>query len=267
MTARSSEKVLPPVRANAVVEAQLRKRLDTLLAEMHRSAMYWIKVQYRATPPEMAEDDATPADQLRRAMKELSKRWLSRFDDASVDLAEYFAQATQDRSDARLRSILRKAGIAVRFKPTPAQRDILAATVNEATALIKSIPAKYLADVEGAVMRSVQTGRDLGKLSEELQNNYGVAKRRAATIARDQNNKATAAMNRARQVELGITEAIWVHSAAGKTPRPSHAKAGRDKVRYDVRKGWYDPHVGEHILPGQLVNCRCSSRSVIKGLS
>lgn len=263
---KSKDKVLPPVRANAALGANLRKRLDTLITEMHRSVIYWIAAQYRETPPvTIATDDIPPADRLQRAMQDLSKRWLKKFDTAAEEIAAYFAKAAQDRSDARLRDILRKAGIAVRFKATKAQKDVMAATVHEATALIKSIPQKYLADVEGAVMRSVQTGRDLGKLSDDLQKNYGIAKRRAATIARDQNNKATAAMNRARQLELGITEAVWVHSGAGKTPRQSHLKAGRDKVRYDVRKGWFDPEVGEFILPGQLINCRCTGRSIIKG--
>lgn len=264
--ARPKDKVLPPVRANAAVGARLRKRLEALVAEMHRSVLHEIAAQYRKTPPvTIATDDVNPANALQRAMQKLGERWLKKFDTAAAELAEYFARAAQDRSDARLRDILRKAGIAVRFRATKAQKDVMQATVHEAVSLIKSIPAKYLGDVEGAVMRSVQTGRDLGRLSDELQKTYGVAKRRAATIARDQNNKATAAMNRARQLELGITEAIWVHSAAGKSPRPTHVKAGRDKVRYDVSKGWFDPAVGHHILPGELINCRCSSRSVIKG--
>jgi uncharacterized protein with gpF-like domain len=265
MKAKPDEKLLAPVRANAAVGAKLRKRLEALVDEMNRSVTHWIEAQYRKAPPEIAQDDANPADLMQRTMEKLSKRWLERFDEAAIEMSEYFARGAQHRSDARLRSILRKAGITVRFKPTKAQQDIMAATVNEAVGLIKSIPQKYLTNVQGLVMRSVQTGRDLGKLSEDLQKQYGIAKRRAATIARDQNNKATAAMNRARQVELGITEAVWVHSAAGKHPRPSHVKASREKVRYDVTKGWYDPSVGEFILPGTLPNCRCTSRSVIRG--
>jgi uncharacterized protein with gpF-like domain len=117
------------------------------------------------------------------------------------------------------------------------------------------------------VMRSVQTGRDLGRLAKDLQKQFGVTKRRAALIARDQNNKATASMTRVRQVQLGITEAIWVHSGAGKHPRPTHVKAGRDSVRYDVSKGWFDPDAKQWIWPGILVNCRCVSKPVIKGFS
>jgi hypothetical protein len=76
-------------------------------------------------------------------------------------------------------------------------------------------------NIEGLVMRSVQTGRDLGQLMKDLQEQFGVTRRRAAFVARDQNNKATASMTRARQHEPGITQAIWVHSGAGKHPRPT----------------------------------------------
>jgi SPP1 gp7 family putative phage head morphogenesis protein len=112
-------------------------------------------------------------------------------------------------------------------------------------------------------MRSVQTGRDLGTLAKELQKQYGVTKRRAALISRDQNNKATRALTRARQVEMGIKKALWIHSYAGKKPRPTHLR--NDGKPFDVVKGWYDPAEKKFIHPGELVNCRCTSRSIIPG--
>ncbi len=261
---KSKDKILPPVRANPTLEIRFRRKLLGLIEEMHRSVAYWIVAQYRETPPAFAED-ASPANSLQREMDALKVRWFRKFDEDAEKLAEYYADAIQDRSDAALKGILKKSGFSVKFRMTKAQRDIKQATVHENVSLIKSIPAKYLGDVEGMVMRSVQTGRDLGSLSKSLQKSYNVTKRRAALIARDQNNKATSAMNRARQSELGIKQAIWVHSHAGKTPRPSHLKAGRDKVKYDIDKGWYDPDEGEYILPGQLINCRCTSKSIIPG--
>src|SRR5258708_40187860 len=121
--------------------------------------------------------------------------------------------------------IAKEAGITIEFSTTLAPRDLLQATIQAKVELSKSIPAQYLTQVQGSVMRSVQTGRDLGTLAKELQDHYGVTKRRSAFIARSQNNLATASMTRARQVELGITEAIWMHSGGGKHPRPSHLKA------------------------------------------
>lgn len=261
-------KTLAPVHPNSGLTALYARKLRALVDEMHRSYTYWLTAKYRANEPLIAQDDAaTPASTIAAAMRELGARWRRRFDDAAKELAEYFATAVQLRSDATLRSILKKAGISVSFRITPAARDILKATINANVSLIKSIPQQYLTNVEGIVMRSVQTGRDLGQLTKELQEQYGVAKRRAAFIARDQNNKATAAITRARQVEIGITEAIWVHSSGGKEPRPTHLKAGRERTRYDIAKGWYDPAVGKHILPGELPNCRCVAKSVIPGFS
>lgn len=228
--------------------------------------MYWLSSVYRANQPRIAADE-TPADALRRAMRDMASRWLKRFDEASAKLAEWFGQAVQNRSSAALKKILRDGGISVEFKMTPAMRDVLDATVNQNVALIKSISQQYLGQVEGAVMRSVQTGRDLAALSKELEARFSVTKRRAAFIARDQNNKATASLSRARQLELGLDEAIWVHSGGGKHPRKSHQKAGRERTRFPIAEGWFDPEVGRKIIPGELINCRCVSKAVIKGFS
>jgi len=140
---------------------------------------------------------------------------------------------------------------------------VMKASVEEQVKLISNIPQQYFTQVQGAVMRSVQTGRDLNQLSKDLQKRLKIEKKRAALIARDQNNKMTANFVRVRQQELGIKQAIWVHSLGGKVPRPSHKK--NDGKPYDVEKGWYDPDEGEYIQPGMLINCRCVSRSIIPG--
>lgn len=262
-------KTLAPVRPSAAIEAAYRRRLDALLDEMHRSVLYWIRAAYRANEPHMlalAADDS-PAANLRTAFLRLSRRWNKRFADLSEDLARYFAQQTTQRSTAALQSMLRRGGMSVRFRMSRPVQDVVTASVSENVGLIRSIAQQHLAAVEGHVMRSVQQGRDLATLTTALQDQFGVTKRRAAFIARDQNNKATAAVTRARHVELGIQEAIWVHSHGGRVPRPSHVKAGRDKVHYDPRVGWFDPDEKKLIFPGELINCRCVSRPVVLGFS
>jgi SPP1 gp7 family putative phage head morphogenesis protein len=206
----------------------------------------------------------TPATGLKVAMERVAARWQANFNAAAPRLAEYFATAMKDRSDANLRAILQDAGFSVKFQLTPAMRDVLDATIQQQVELIRSIPAQYLTQVQGAVLRSVQAGRDLGALSKELQDQFGVTKRRAALIARSQNNLATATMTAARQKELGITQAIWQHSGGGKEPRPTHvANSGKP---YDIATGWYDPAEKRFLYPGQAINCRCVSRSIIPGL-
>ena len=111
-------------------------------------------------------------------------------------------------------------------------------------------------------MRSVQTGRDIGGLRKDIEARYDVARQRATTIARDQNSKATAAIVRVRQQELGCTQAVWRHSTAGKHPRPSHvAFSGKT---YEIAKGVKLD--GEIVWPGTAINCRCTSQTILPGL-
>ena len=113
-----------------------------------------------------------------------------------------------------------------------------------------------------AGLQSVSRGRDLGTLTKELQQRYGVTRRRAAFIALDQNNKATSAMQSARQRALGIRRGRWRHSHAGKEPRISHVKA--DGKEFDLDKGMFID--GEWIMPGQKIRCRCGWEAILPGL-
>lgn len=263
---KPNEKALRPVHPNAGIRADYRRRLECLIDEMARSFMYWLKSEYKKNEPEMALD-AVPAKELQGAIDELSKRWRGRFRDAAPELARYFAKSASRRSDAALRAILKRAGFSVEFKMTRAMRGVMAATVEQSTQLITSIPEEYLTRVHGAVMRSVQTGRDVGGLAKELQKEFGVTRRRAAFISLDQNNKATSAMQKVRQTELGIEQGIWLHSHAGKVPRPTHlANHGK---KFSIADGWFDPDakVRRYIMPSELPRCRCSWRPIVRGFS
>lgn len=261
------ERVLGAVRPNAGLSALYRKRLLALVDEMNASIEHWLVATYRKHPPRVAKlaQDATPAVQLRRAIREMAQHWEQRFDDMAPRLAEWFATAAATRSRAQLASILRTGGISVRLQMSATQKDVLEAAIAENVSLIKSIPSRHFTQIEGMVMRSVSTGRDLQQLNRDLRREFGVTKRRAALIARDQNNKATAAFTRVRQMELGIKRAVWLHSHAGKEPRPTHVKM--DGKTYDTTRGMWDSAEGAYVFPGQLINCRCVSKSIVPGFS
>ena len=268
---RRGEKVLRAVRPNIGLETEFRRALTKQIDALHRSVLYWTKAAYNQNEPTIVAlaQDETPAAALLRAIRGLRKRWLKRFDVASVKLAEYFATAVKDRSDAALKKILKDGGFAVEWRMTPAMRDVMGATVGEQVGLIKTIPARYFDQIEGAVMRSVSTGRDLKQLTDDIEKIGDVTRKRAAFIARDQSNKATATMTRTRQLETfgAEAEAQWLHSGGGKVPRPSHLKAGKDKVRYKVSDGWLDPAINKRIWPGTEINCRCAGKMIVPGFS
>lgn len=259
---------LRPVLSNAGIHAAYRKRLTALVQEMHDSLIYWLSAAYKSAEAPAMDDGAfsarvarLPARVMREAMARMVKQWNRNFDEGALKLADWFAQKQKSYADVALKTILKDAGFSVAFTVTPAMQNTLDAVIGENVALIKSIGARHLAQVEGLVMRAAQSGRDLGPLAKQLEAQFGVTKRRAAFIARDQANKSTASINSTRQQELGITQGKWRHSNAGAEPRPEHV-AANGKL-FDLNKGLYLEK--EWVLPGQAINCRCSWAPVIPG--
>lgn len=290
--------VVAPTWPNEGVKAAYYRALDALLQAAHNDIGMRLGLVYAEDKPTLIagsdgalnfalgyEDLAAP-DRARRRLEQLrvscirlaadagvskvdktltvwARRWQRKFDKLSLDMASKFADKSFGVTQTQMRAALKQAGFTVEFKPTRASLQAYKAVVAENVGLIKSIPAQYLKDVQSSVWASVRVGGDMGALSLKIQKNYEVGSRRAALIARDQNAKATAVIENTRRQQLGITQAIWQHSSAGREPRPSHlAMNGKT---FDLKKGMWDPDEGERIWPGQLINCRCTSRAIISG--
>jgi len=257
-------KTLKPVRPNAGVEAAYYKALVHEIDEMQRSLTYWLRARYRHVVPEVAEDASSFAE-LQEMVSRLTARWRLRFSDLAYGLADHFVRSAAGHTDAAMQRGIQQAGMTIKFKPSASVNRAIKASVNENVLLIKSIGETHLSQVGQLVQRAVQNGGDLGTLSKQLQERYGVTKRRAAFIANDQNAKATAAIRRQRQIDMGLYEAEWVHSAGGRHPRESHVKAGRDRLRFDIRKGAKID--GKFVQPGELPRCRCVCKMILPGFN
>lgn len=293
--ARKRVKTLRAIHPNVGVESWYQRELDTLLREMQAELVVvqtpasvalaqdgearWegVRGEWHVGGPGdwprlisvaydgLGCDAASPNTRLNAALKKWGDKWSKKFDKAADRIAKAFAKKSFQAFQTSFRSELAKANFTIRFAPTRASLAAFSATVQENVALIKSIQQQFHTKVQGDVWRAVTRGSDLSTLSKNLQQSYGVTTKRAALIARDQNAKAKATIENTRRQELGITQAIWQHSSAGKEPRPTHV-AMNGKV-FELKQGMYDPDEGEWILPGQLINCRCSSRAVIPGFT
>lgn len=237
--------------------------LDKFITEMMQSVTRGVLAAYGQTEPQEMAHDApqNPSLLLKAALRKWGGLWVSKFDRLSLDLGQAFARKSMTLTQTQMRAALKEAGFTVRFAPTPGSRAAYQAVVAEQVNLIKSIPQQYLKDVESKVWQSVMKGADMHALSVDLRKTYGVTRDRAAIIARDQNNKAKAIIERTRRQELGITEAYWQHSAGGKVPRATHvAMSGK---RYRLSEGMWDSAAMQYVLPGELINCRCTSKAII----
>lgn len=201
--------------------------------------------------------------QLQHAIGQVSHKWTLRLEKLSLDLSKRFADKSRITTDAMVQRSFAKAGLTLKFKPTKAMREMTDAVVAENVSLIKSIPVEFHQQVRKAVRDAVLKGGDLATLTKVLEERYGVTHRRAAFIARDQNAKAKAIFEHQRRREIGIKRAQWLHSAAGKEPRPTHVAANGES--YSIEQGRFDSAVNRFILPGEEPNCRCASRAEIEG--
>lgn len=232
--------------------------MSMMIKEMHDSVVFWVTAGYRKTPPVLAQD-APPSQEMQKVLRDLAERWKRKFEDAAPKIAELYLRKMFNSSDNSLKQALKDAGWSVKFTMTPAVRDAFNASLAENVGLIKSIPEKYLQQVEGIVMRAYSSGGSLKDMIDDIVQLYPQAKNRAELIARDQSSKANSVVNRTRQLELGLTRAKWMHSHGGKEPRLDHLAA--DGKEYDIEKGCLIS--GEYIQPGEMINCRCTSRPIL----
>jgi SPP1 gp7 family putative phage head morphogenesis protein len=258
--------VLKDVKPNIGIQAWYKQQLESMLDQMFSSYSYFLKAsskkEYNALESMFAQD-ASQSDEIRKMLKTLGVRWSKKYEAAAKIISESFVERGLKYNDSTFAKKLKDAGFTVDFKMSKVMREAFEAQVQSNVGLIKSIQEKFHSDIEQRVWESVKVGGDVGAIAKGIEDTYGLTKKRARLIARDQNAKAHGLFEAVRRRELGLTKAIWVHSTAGKVPRESHVKANGKE--YNIEEGMYID--GEYIFPGQKINCRCTSRAIIPGFN
>lgn len=167
------------------------------------------------------------------------------------------ATAVQQHNKENFKRTMRAAlGVDV-FHDSPRVASTAALFVQENVSLISSIPERYLAEVEGLVLRNFQQGRRAEDFADEIAERYGVAESRAALIARDQTLKLNGALTENRQTALGITRYTW-RTSQDERVRETHAELEGEVFE------WADPpDVGN---PGEDYQCRCHAEPDVSEL-
>lgn len=269
-------KVARMIPANAGLHRAYARKLTDLVRELSDSVCYWTLAEYKRQLPRVdrmeaipvtaltarpAAEDASPARDLLARLRRQSRRWRKKFDEKAQAYAAWFAERALHTATATARqSLSDAAGFTVPMTMTRNVNNVVQAVVAENVNLITSISSQYFTEVEGLVLRSVRAGRDIAYLTDELEKRYGITRRRALTIARDQNNKASAAISRARMQDAGVRLGIWRHSGRSRHPRKSHQAA--DGVVFDLSQGMFLD--GKLIFPGEEINCGCRFAPVIE---
>lgn len=241
----------------------LNNALDKLLKEISDSFTWWVGAAYRRNESEIV-GDASPQADIGKTTRKVVRGWQRRLDKISEDIASRFIDRIKTNADRKLLAAAKAAEFTIPLINTPAVQTFYKASVEEMAGLIRNLSDEYLSKAQGVVWRGVQNGRDLKSIRDDLVEQVGIEKRRAARIAMDQANKATQGLATIRAESSGIVFGIWQHNTGGsKTYRESHVDF--DGEVYPLDRGLYDTAVEEYVHPAELPFCKCSFRPLIPG--
>ncbi len=137
-------------------------------------------------------------------------------------------------------------------------KEMLEKWVSKNVDLIKTVPKESLGKIKHLVYQNFMDGRTNTDIIKELQDQYGVDKRHARLIARDQTGKLNAQITEHQQRDAGIMEYMWRDSRDGRV-RDKHRKLHGHVFSWD-----HPPDVGNrrHCHPGQDYQCRCRAAPI-----
>lgn len=247
-------KIFGAVHPSAAIEREYESDLKNNIKQMMYESDVLISKYYQSAVNRA--NDASSSKSINDDLVKIERKYHKSFAELSQKAARQFTNSILYQSDMALQKLLNRANLRVKFQMTDQMKNITQSIISENVSLIKSIPNDFFTDIQSIVNVGVQNGRDQQYIYEHIKQKYGVTNRRASLIARDQTNKATSALTRARQKSIGIQKGIWQHSHAGKKPRQSHVAASGKE--FDLDRGLYLD--GEWLLPAQAINCRCTWR-------
>lgn len=145
----------------------------------------------------------------------------------------------------------------------PAVRQALTKGLTENLSLyIRNFAEEKIPELRKMVEANLMSGSRLDRLSEMIEAQYGVSKRKATFLATQETSLLTAKFRMERAKNVGSTRYVW-HTRNDQRVRDDHAELD------GTTQFWDQPPVvnkakGKHANPGEDYGCRCWASPVIE---
>lgn len=103
---------------------------------------------------------------------------------------------------------------------------------NQNAQLIANMTTNEIERVSGIVQRAMQEGSSYESVIENIEKSFGITRRHAKLIARDQTSKLNGSLTKLRQQESGVTEYRW-QTSGDERVRPDHRALDGKICRWD----------------------------------
>lgn len=241
-------------------EIQYNQVLQRLVADVKADVDALVVPAIDARAPEYVQD--AWGEDMQAITNRLLEKWAAAsFIQLSERIAGGFVSTTLAAID---RQNKRSFGIDALQVSSKLRLSMQAAAIQNAN-LIRSIPEQYLKNVSNTVFANMRAGLLPAEIAKRLEDDYGVARRRARFIARDQTAKVNGELTKQRQIDAGYEYFRWATSRDGRV-RDSHERIARADVGYGPGIYRWDDlptnERGERIQPGSDYQCRCGARPI-----
>jgi len=142
-------------------------------------------------------------------------------------------------------------------------QDTIQRWIAENVRQIKSLPTTTLGTMQQIVLDGFRNGQTIRDITKSIQDEYGVSKRKAKMLARDQVSTLNAQITKLQHQDAGCNKYRWSTSNDSRV-RPCHrALNGQTFSWDDPPEMWYDTknrgrvYTGRRCHPGEDFCCRC----------
>jgi hypothetical protein len=253
--------------ASAAVREWYERRLDDVAAAMLDDYRKELNdaLQMRDVRKHFAQDASAEAV-LTDVLSRLDKKWTSIFKNYAKMTAAAFVEKVDEHSKATCWHSMTTAGIEQpRMSYTRNIENTLGAAQTFNNTLITNVQRDMHEKVFSAVMLSLTSPnpeeQGTGGIENALKKTGEFSRTRMELIARDQNSKLYSSLNIDRLRDNGIEKFRWIHSSAGKVPRPSHVAKDDEIFTMDDPRLWQGPKADQG-PPGWAINCLPGDASV-----
>jgi hypothetical protein len=210
--------------------------------------------------------DAAAESILTDVLKRLDRKWTSIFKQYAKMTAEAFTEKVDKHSRSTCWHSLKVIGIE---QPNKSYSRNIENTISAAQTFNNTLITNVQRDVHEKIFSSVMLSltspdpaqQGVSGIENALKEVGSFSSKRIELIARDQNSKLYSSLNLDRLRDNGIEKFMWIHSSAGKVPRPSHVAKDGEIFTMDDARLWTGPKADQG-PPGWAINCLPGTASI-----
>ena len=263
-TTKRKRVVLRPISATAAFQAALLAPTNRLLKRMAEQVAQDVLPAAISVKAQMMRDDLNWFERAMRALRDfadgfidgLRSEWRDAFDTEEERNKRRFNEAVRSSIGIDLGAVIQAEGIG----------NTIDAAVLRNVGLVRGLSQDVAKRLSAKLLDALTRGLNNREIEKIITTEFGMARRRAKLIARDQAASFNGDLNRIRQTAMGVTEYVWSTSLDERVRGNPEGRYPNARPSHWDREGktfkWSSPPSDGH--PGQPINCRCTARAVIE---